>query len=93
MQSTFKTDRNNGANGHKSQVRRPTVVVLGAGFGRLWATRTFANRPINVVLIDRNNYHTFFPRLHQVGAAELKPDDIPQPLRKILEPGKCAFPA
>jgi NADH:quinone reductase (non-electrogenic) len=94
MQSTFKTDPNGGANGHKSaihenpqtksQVRRPTVVILGAGFGGLWATRTFAKRPVNVVLIDRHNYHTFFPLLYQVGAAELEPEDIAQPLRKIF---------
>lgn len=94
MQSTFNTDRNNGANEHKkpihenlrngSQAQRPTVVVLGAGFGGLWATRTFAKRPVNVVLIDRHNYHTFFPLLYQVGAAELEPEDIAQPLRKIF---------
>ena len=78
MQSTFKTGRN------KSQVLRPTVVILGAGFGGLWATRAFAKRPVNVVLIDRHNYHTFFPLLYQVGAAELEPEDIAQPLRKIF---------
>jgi NADH dehydrogenase len=78
MQSTFKKSRD------KDQVRRPTVVVLGAGFGGLWATRTFANRPVDVVLIDRHNYHTFFPLLYQVGAAELEPEEIAQPLRKIF---------
>jgi NADH dehydrogenase len=65
-------------------MHHPTVVVLGAGFGGLWATRAFANRPVNVVLIDRHNYHTFFPLLYQVGAAELEPEDIAQPLRKML---------
>ena len=84
MQSSFKTDRNNGASGHKSQVQRPTVVILGAGFGGLWATRAFAKRPVNVVLIDRHNYHTFLPLLYQVGAAELEPENIAQPLRKIF---------
>jgi NADH dehydrogenase len=69
---------------HKSQAHRSTVVVLGAGFGGLWATRAFANRPVNVVLIDRHNYHTFFPLLYQVGAAELEPEEIAQPLRKIF---------
>ena len=84
MQSTFKTDRNNGAKGDISHVHRPTVVVLGAGFGGLWAARTFAQHPVNVLLIDRHNYHTFFPLLYQVGAAELEPEDIAQPLRKIF---------
>jgi NADH:ubiquinone reductase (H+-translocating) len=83
MPSSFKTSvHENPRNGR--QVQRPTVVVLGAGFGGLWATRTFANRPVNVVLIDRHNYHTFFMLLYQVGAAELEPEDIAQPLRKIL---------
>lgn len=68
----------------KNRVSRPTVVILGAGFGGLWATRSLANRPVNVVLIDRHNYHTFFPLLYQVGAAELEPSEIAQPLRKIL---------
>lgn len=45
-------------------MHHPTVVVLGAGFGGLWATRAFANRPVNVVLIDHQNYHTFFPLLY-----------------------------
>jgi NADH dehydrogenase len=63
---------------------RPNVVVLGAGFGGLWAAKTLADGPVNVTLIDRHNYHTFFPLLYQVGAAELEPEDIAQPLRKIF---------
>src|SRR5262245_50876800 len=70
--------------GDRSQARPPTVVVLGAGFGGLWAARTLAEGPVNVILIDRHNYHTFFPLLYQVGAAELEPEDIAQPVRKIL---------
>jgi NADH dehydrogenase len=94
MRSSSETNGKNGANGHKKpihedlgnrrQVHRPTVVVLGAGFGGLWATRTFAKHPVKVILIDRNNYHTFFPLLYQVGAAELEPEEIAQPLRKIF---------
>jgi NADH dehydrogenase len=63
---------------------RPNVVVLGAGFSGLWAAKTLADGPVNVTLIDRHNYHTFFPLLYQVGAAELEPEDIAQPLRKIF---------
>jgi NADH dehydrogenase len=62
----------------------PNVVVLGAGFGGLWATKTLADGPVSVTLINRHNYHTFFPLLYQVGAAELEPEDIAQPLRKIF---------
>ena len=67
-----------------SRPRRPNIVVLGAGFGGLWAAKTLAEGPVNVSLIDRHNYHTFFPLLYQVGAAELEPEDITQPLRKIF---------
>jgi NADH dehydrogenase len=63
---------------------RPTVAVLGSGFGGLWTAHTLAEGPVNVILIDRHNYHTFFPLLYQVGAAELEPEDIAQPLRKIF---------
>jgi NADH dehydrogenase len=62
----------------------PNVVVLGAGFGGLWAVKTLADGPVDVLLIDRHNYHTFFPLLYQVGAAELVPEDITHPLRKIF---------
>ena len=64
--------------------QRPTVAVLGAGFAGLWAARTLADGPLTVKLVDRHNYHTFFPLLYQVGAAELGPEDIAQPLRKIF---------
>ena len=60
------------------------VVIVGAGFGGLWATRALAQGPFNVTLIDRNNYHTFLPLLYQVAAAELEPEQIIYPVRSIL---------
>ena len=64
---------------------RPTVVVVGAGFGGLWAGRVLAGEPeVDVVVLDRNNYHTFFPLLYQVAAAELAPTDIAFPIRSIF---------
>jgi NADH dehydrogenase len=89
MQTLYKNRSNVGWNGSqnvkdKSQAQPPNVVVLGAGFGGLWAARTLADGPVNVLLVDRHNYHTFFPLLYQVGAAELEPEDIAQPLRKIF---------
>jgi NADH:ubiquinone reductase (H+-translocating) len=65
-------------------VARPRVVIVGAGFGGLWAARGLANRPVDVTLLDRNNYHTFFPLLYQVAAAELVPTDIAHPVRSIF---------
>lgn len=63
---------------------RPRVLVVGAGFGGLWCARTLANEPVDVTLVDRRNYHTFFPLLYQVAAAELVPTDIAYPVRSIF---------
>ena len=63
---------------------RPHVVIVGAGFGGLWAAKRLANQPVDVTLIDRNNYHSFFPLLYQVAAAELSPSDIAYPIRSII---------
>jgi NADH dehydrogenase len=66
------------------QSHDPHVVIIGAGFGGLWAARALAHGPFNVTLIDRNNYHTFLPLLYQVAAAELEPEEIIYPVRSIL---------
>ncbi len=63
---------------------RPRVIIIGAGFGGLWAARALAQSKAEVLILDRNNYHTFFPLLYQVAAAELDPRDIVYPLRSIL---------
>lgn len=63
---------------------RPNVVIVGAGFGGVWAARTLAGHAVDVTLIDRNNYHTFFPLLYQVAAAELVPTDIAHPVRSLF---------
>jgi len=65
-------------------VQKPRVVVVGAGFGGLWAARGLMNRAVHVTILDRNNYHTFFPLLYQVAAAELGPGDIAHPVRSIF---------
>src|SRR5438132_9887447 len=62
----------------------PTVVVIGGGFGGLYAARALAHAPVQVVLIDRVNYHLFQPLLYQVATAALSPGDIAEPLRAIL---------
>jgi NADH dehydrogenase len=62
----------------------PRVVIAGAGFGGLAAVRELAHAPVDVVMVDRNNYHTFPPLLYQVAAGELEPGDIAYPVRTIL---------
>src|SRR5450759_1052471 len=63
---------------------RLRVVVVGAGFGGLWAARALAKSPVEVLLIDSNNYHTFLPLLYQVAAAEQEPEEIAYPVRSIV---------
>ncbi len=63
---------------------RPHVVIVGAGFGGLWAAKTLANAPVEVVVIDRQNYHLFQPLLDQVATAGLSPFDIAAPIRGIV---------
>jgi NADH dehydrogenase len=60
------------------------VVVVGGGFGGLWATRALADAPVSVILIDRENHHLFQPLLYQVATAGLSSPDIAAPLRHIL---------
>jgi NADH:ubiquinone reductase (H+-translocating) len=63
---------------------KPRVIVIGAGFGGLWAVRTLAREPVDILVIDRNNYHTFLALLYQVAAAELEAEDIAYPVRSIF---------
>jgi NADH:ubiquinone reductase (H+-translocating) len=66
------------------QTKRRKVVIVGAGFGGLWAARTLANHNVDVTVVDRNNYHTFLALLYQVAAAELEAEDIAYPVRSVL---------
>ncbi len=60
------------------------MVIVGAGFGGLWAARSLAKEPLHALIVDRNNYHTFPALLYQVAAAELEAEDIAYPVRSIL---------
>src|SRR4051795_7845417 len=62
----------------------PHLVVLGGGFGGLWATRALRSAPVRVTLLDRTNHHLFQPLLYQVATAGLSAPDIAAPLRHIL---------
>ncbi len=63
---------------------RPHVVVVGAGFGGVAATRALRHAPCRVTLIDRHNYHLFQPLLYQVATAGLSPADIATPIRGMF---------
>jgi NADH dehydrogenase len=62
----------------------PRVVIIGAGFGGLYAARKLANKPVDVLLIDRNNYHTFTPLMYQVATCGLDPSEVAYPVRSIF---------
>ena len=62
----------------------PHVVIIGGGFGGLYAARALAGHPLRVTLLDRRNHHLFQPLLYQVATAALNPSDIATPLRSIL---------
>src|ERR1700730_7627483 len=62
----------------------PRVVVVGAGFGGLWVAKTLAGAPVEITVIDRENYHLFQPLLYQVATAGLSPADISAPIRGIV---------
>jgi len=64
--------------------RKPRIVIIGGGFGGLWAAKALANEPVDVTLIDRKNHHVFQPLLYQVATAVLSPGEIAQPIRRIL---------
>ncbi len=63
---------------------RPRVVIVGAGFGGLHAALALGNKQVDVLVVDRNNYHGFWPLLYQVATAGLEPDSIVYPVRAIL---------
>ncbi len=63
---------------------RPRVVVVGAGFAGLWAARRLDDADVYVVVVDRHNFHTFYPLLYQIGAAEIDATEICYPVRKIF---------
>ena len=62
----------------------PRIIVIGGGFGGVAFIKRMQKAPVQIVLFDRHNYHTFQPLLYQVSSASLEPDSIAYPLRKIF---------
>ena len=64
--------------------RIPHVVIIGGGFGGLYAARALRRAPVRITLLDRRNHHLFQPLLYQVATAGLNAADIAHPIRRIL---------
>lgn len=67
---------------------KPSVVIVGAGFGGLSAAKALRYAPVEITIVDRQNYHLFQPLLYQVATASLSPAEIAQPIRSILRDQK-----
>lgn len=63
---------------------RPRIVIVGGGFGGLYAARSLKHTDVDVTLIDRRNFHLFQPLLYQVATGALSPGEIASPLRYVL---------
>jgi len=71
-------------------IELPRIVIIGCGFAGLKLAKTIHSKKYQVVLLDKNNYHTFQPLMYQVASSGLEPDSIVYPIRKIFK-GKKHF--
>ena len=67
------------------ETTRKRAVIIGAGFAGISLAKKLRRLPVQVVVIDKHNYHTFQPLLYQVSTGGLEPDSIAYPIRKILK--------
>lgn len=64
--------------------KKPRVVIVGAGFVGLYAAKALRSAPVDIVLVDQNNYHTFQPLIYQVATSGLEPEEVAQNVRIIF---------
>lgn len=67
------------------ELGKPRIVIVGGGFGGIELAKALRRADVQIVLLDKHNYHTFQPLLYQVATAGLEPDSIAFPLRKIFK--------
>jgi NADPH-dependent 2,4-dienoyl-CoA reductase/sulfur reductase-like enzyme len=67
-----------------SYTHLPRVVIVGGGFGGLYAAFGLARAPVTVTVVDKHNYHLFRPMLYQVATGLLSSDEVAAPIRSIL---------
>jgi len=71
-----------------SEARRHRVLIIGGGFGGLFAAKFLRRTPVDVTLVDRTNHHLFQPLLYQVATAVLSEGAVAPPLRQVLRKHK-----
>ncbi len=71
--------------------KKARVVIIGGGFGGIQLAKMFKNKDVQVVIVDKNNYHTFQPLMYQVATSALEAESIAYPIRKIFNKSKNVF--
>ncbi len=66
----------------------PKVIIIGGGFGGIQLAKKLRHAEVNILMLDRHNYHTFQPLLYQVATGGLEPDSIAFPIRKVFRKQK-----
>ena len=69
----------------------PRIVIIGGGFAGISLAKKLRNKKVQVVLLDKHNYHNFQPLMYQVATGGLEPDSIAYPIRKIVQEYKDFF--
>lgn len=72
----------------ETPVRKPRVVIIGGGFGGIEVAKKLRHEPVDVLLLDRNNHHTFQPLLYQVATGSLEAPSVAFPFRKMFKKQK-----
>ncbi len=83
-ENTTKNSSNGSNVSGTSSGQPPRVVIVGGGFGGLYAARTLHKAPLQVTVVDRTNHHVFQPLLYQVATAGLSSEQIAAPIRSVL---------
>ena len=71
--------------------KKARIVIIGGGFGGIQLAKMFKNKDVQVVIVDKNNYHTFQPLMYQVATSALEAESIAYPIRKIFNKSNNVF--
>ena len=69
----------------QTNIKNPKIVIVGGGFAGLELARKLKEKPVDVLMLDRHNYHTFQPLLYQVATGALEAETIAFPIRRIFQ--------